>query len=169
MQALTQGLLKVDPGLLIWTLITFSILVLILWKAAWKPIIAALDARADRVRSEIENAEKSRQEAEKVLVQYKEMMSNAKEEASKIISLSKNEAEKVKNEIIEKATLESKAIVDRAKNEINLAKENALADIKSEVVFLSTDIATKILKKNINADDQKAIVKETLDKMRTVQ
>jgi F-type H+-transporting ATPase subunit b len=169
MQALTQGLLKVDPGLLIWTLITFSILVLILWKAAWKPIIAALDARGDRIRTDIENAEKTRQESEKVLVQYKEMMANAKEEAAKIISLSKNEAEKVKNEIIEKASLESKAIVDRAKNEINLAKENALADIKSEVVYLSTDIATKIIKKNINADDQKSIVKETLDKMRTVQ
>jgi F-type H+-transporting ATPase subunit b len=169
MQALTQGLLKVDPGLLIWTLFTFILLLLILWKAAWKPLIGALDARAERVRSDIENAEKTRLDAEKVLVQYKEMMANAKEESAKIISLSKIEAEKVKNEIIEKASLESKAIVDRAKNEINLAKENALADIKSEIVILSTDIASKIIRKNINVDDQKTIVKETLDKMKTVQ
>jgi F-type H+-transporting ATPase subunit b len=163
MQALTEGLLKVDPGLLIWTLITFTILVLILWKTAWKPIIGALDSRAEKIRTDIENAEKSRQEAEK------EMMANAKDESAKIISLSRIEAEKVKNEIIDKASIESKAIADRAKNEINVAKENALADIKSEVVLLSTEIASKILKKNINADDQKTIVKETLDKMRTVQ
>ncbi len=169
MQALTQGLLKVDPGLLIWTLFTFTLLLLILWKAAWKPLIAALDARAERVRNDIEYAEKSRQEAENVLAQYKETMANAKEESAKIIALSKVEAEKVKNEIIEKASIESKAIVDRAKNEINLAKENALTDIKSEIVVLSTDIASKIIRKNINADDQKTIVKETLDKMRTVQ
>ena len=169
MQALTEGLLKVDPGLLIWTLITFSILVLILWKTAWIPIIGALDSRAEKIRTDIENAEKSRLESEKILAQYKEMMANAKDESAKIISLSRIEAEKVKNDIIDKASIESKAIADRAKNEINVAKENALADIKSEVVLLSTEIASKILKKNINADDQRSIVKETLDKMRTVQ
>lgn len=169
MQALTEGLLKVDPGLLLWTIVTFIVLLLILWKAAWKPIVGALDSRAEKIRTDIENAEKSRQEAEKLLAQYKEMIANAKDESSKIISSSKAEAEKVKNEIIEKATIESKAIADRAKNEINLAKDNALADIKSEVVILSTEIASKILRKNINAEDQKAIVKETLDKIRTVQ
>lgn len=142
---------------------------MILWKAAWKPVVEALDARAEKVRSDIENADRSRQEAEKLLAQHKSMMDNAKNEAGKIISDSRAEAEKLKTEIIDKATADAKDVSDRAKREIELAKDRALADIKAEVVTLSTEIAAKIINKNLNPDDQKALVEETLNKVRTVQ
>lgn len=166
---LEKGLLRVEPGLLIWTVITFIVLMTILWKAAWKPVVEALDARAEKVRSDIENADRSRQEAEKLLAQHKSMMDNAKNEAGKIISDSRAEAEKLKTEIIDKATADAKDVSDRAKREIELAKDRALADIKAEVVTLSTEIAAKIINKNLNPDDQKALVEETLNKVRTVQ
>jgi len=169
LEILNKGLLRVEPGLLIWTVITFVVLLAILWKAAWKPVVEALDARAEKVRGDIENADRSRQEAEKLLAQHKSMMDNAKNEAGKIISDSRVEAEKMKNEIIEKATVEAKDVSERAKKEIELAKDRALADIKAEVVTLSTEIAAKIINKNLNPDDQKALVEETLNKVRTVQ
>ncbi len=169
MEFLKEGLLRVDPGLLLWTIITFLVLVLILWKTAWKPIVEALDARAEKVRFEIDNAERSRQEAEKLLVQHKAMMDNAKAEATQIIVKGREEAELLKNEMMDKAHSEAKSIADRAKKEIEIAKEKALADIKREVVVLSTEIASKILSKNINPEDQKGLVEETLNKMGTVQ
>ncbi len=169
MQVIQEGLLKVDPGLLLWTIITFLVLVSILWKFAWKPIVEALDSRAEKVRGDIDNAEKARLEAEKLLERHKEMMDNAKNEAGQILAKSREEAESVKNDIIEMANKEARDLADRVKKEIELAKDKALADIKSEVVLLSTDIASKIIGKNLNPDDQKSLVQEALNKIRTVQ
>jgi F-type H+-transporting ATPase subunit b len=169
LEILEKGLLRVEPGLLLWTIITFVVLLVILWKAAWKPVVEALDARAEKVRSDIENDDISRQEAEKLLAQHKSMMDNAKNEAARIMSDSREAAEKMKNEIIEKATADARDLSDRTKKEIELAKDRALADIKAEVVNLSTEIAAKIINKNLNPDDQKALVEETLNKVRTVQ
>ena len=169
MQAIQEGLLKVDPGLLLWTIITFVVLLLILWKTAWKPIVEALDARAEKVRSDIDQADKSRQEAEKVLAEHKELMSNAKGESAKIISQGREEAEKVRSEIIEKAQGDAKEMAERAKREISMAKEAALAELKSEIVTISTDIASKVIGKNLNPEDQNALVEEALNKIGTVQ
>lgn len=169
MDVLKEGLLKVDPGLFLWTVITFLVLLVILWKAAWKPIIEALDARAEKVRGDIETAEKSRLETEKLLSQHKEMMDKAKDEAAKIIAEGKADAEHVKNSIVEKANGEAKDIIERAKREIVMAKDKALGELKAEVVSLSTEIAAKVIAKNLNPDDQKAFVEQALNKMRTVQ
>lgn len=169
MEFLKEGLLRVDPGLMLWTIITFVVLVLIMWKAAWRPIVDALDARAEKIRFDIDNAERTRQEAEKLLGQHKAMMDNARNEASQIIAKGREEAEKMKAEIVEKATTESRTIAERAKKEIELAKDKALLDIKTEVVVLSTEIASKIINKNIKAEDQKALVEEALNKIGTVQ
>ena len=169
MDFLKEGLLRVDPGLLLWTIITFVVLVLILWKTAWGPIVDALDARAEKVRFEIDNAERTRQEAEKLLVQHKSMMDNARNEAAQIIAKGRDEAEKMKTEIVDKANIEARKLAERARKEIELAKDKALSDIKTEVVLLSTGIASKIISKNLKAEDQKALVEETLNKIGTVQ
>ncbi len=82
MDFLKEGLLRVDPGLLLWTVITFLVMMGILWKVAWRPIVDAMDARAEKVRFEIDNAERTRQEAEKLLAQHKAMMDNSRNEAA---------------------------------------------------------------------------------------
>lgn len=166
---LQEGLLRVEPGLLLWTWVTFVVLLLILWKAAWKPLVEALDARAEKVRGDIEHADRSRQEAEKLLAQHKLMMDNARNEAAQFIADSKTEAEKMRNEIIEKAGVDAENLSERARKEIGLAKDRALSEIKAEIVNLSTEIAAKIIKKNLDSNDQKALVEETLNKVRTVQ
>jgi len=169
MQVIKEGLLKVDPGLLLWTIITFVVLLLILWKAAWKPIVEALDARAEKVRGDIDNAEKARQDAEKVLEEHRQLMNNAKSEAAQITARGREEAEKIKNDLLDKAAAEAREITERSKKEIELARESALEEIKREIVLLSTGIASKIIEKNINPDDQRALVEEALKKIGTVQ
>jgi F-type H+-transporting ATPase subunit b len=169
MDVLKEGLLKVDPGLLLWTIITFLVLLIILWKAAWRPIVEALDARAEKVRSDIENAETMRIETEKKLTQHKELLDSANAEVAKIISDGKADAEGVRSSIVEKANKDAREMIDKAKKEINQAKDKALNDLKSEIVNLSTEIAAKIIEKNLKPEDQKGFVDEALSKMRTVQ
>ncbi len=169
MDVIKEGLLKVDPGLLLWTVITFVVLLLLLWKTAWKPIVEALDARAEKIRGDIDQADKSRQEAEKVLAEHKELMANAKDESAKIIAQGTVEAEKVKNDIIEKAQSEAKDLAERVKKEIAMAKDSALAELKTEVVTISTEIASKIIDKALKPEDQNALVAEALNKIGTVQ
>lgn len=169
MEVLKEGLLKVDPGLLLWTIITFLVLLLILWKAAWKPIVEALDARAEKVRGDIESAEKNRLETERLLAQHRDLMGKSKEEAAQIIAEGRPDAEALKNSILEKANAEAKDVIERAKREISMAKDKALSELKSDVVALSTEIASKVIAKNLNPDDQKAFIEEALTKIRTVQ
>jgi F-type H+-transporting ATPase subunit b len=169
MEVLKEGLLKVDPGLLLWTIITFLVLLLILWKAAWKPIVEALDARAEKVRGDIESAEKNRLETERLLAQHRDLMGKSKEEAAQIIAEGRSDAEALKNSILEKANAEAKDVIERAKREISMAKDKALSELKSDVVALSTEIASKVIAKNLNPDDQKAFIEEALTKIRTVQ
>jgi F-type H+-transporting ATPase subunit b len=169
MEVLKDGLLKVDPGLFLWTLITFLVLVLILWKAAWKPLVEALDLRAEKVRNDIETAEKNRLEAEKMFEEHKAMMDNAKNEAAKIVAEGKADGEKLKNSILEKANEESKDLLERAKREITLSKDKAISELKNEIAVISTEIAAKIIVKNLKPEDQKAIVEDTLSKIGTIQ
>jgi len=169
MQVIKEGLLRIDPGLLLWTIITFAVLLLLLWKTAWKPIVEALDSRAEKIRGDIDSADRARQDAEKFLLQHKEMMDKAKDESSQVIAKGRDEAEKVKNEIIEKANVEAREITQRATKEIEFAKETALSDLKKEIVFISTDIASKIIQKNLDSKDQNSLVEETLNKLETVQ
>lgn len=169
MEVIKEGLLKIDPGLLLWTIITFVVLLLILWKAAWKPIVEALDARAEKIRGDIENADKSRLEAEKILAEHKALMANAREEANNIIAQGREEAEKVKNTIVDKANNEANELAERVKKEIDQAKNAALEEIKTEIVVISTEIASKIIERNLKPEDQSALVEEALNKIGTVQ
>ncbi|MFH0976710.1 MAG: F0F1 ATP synthase subunit B [Spirochaetota bacterium] len=169
MDALKEGLLKVEPGLLIWTIITFLTMVLILWKSAWKPIVNALDSRAQKLKGDIEKAERSRADAEAILKKHSEMMENAREETAKIIAEGKTSAEKIRSEIIAKASQESKDIADRAKREVVMAKDKAVSELKLEIVNIATDIASKIIVKNLKPEDQEAIVKNALNKVDSIQ
>ncbi len=168
MQVLTEGLLKVDPGLLLWTVITFVFLLLILWKTAWKPIVEALDARSEKIRGDIDGAEKARLESEKLLTEHAELMKDAKQQAAGILEKGKEEAEALKNELLENARKDAVSIVEKAKKEIEIAKDTALNDIKEEVVNLSTEIASKVIGRNLNAEDQRVLVEEALSKIETV-
>ena len=165
LEAFKEGLLKVEPGLFLWTLLSFAILLLILWKAAWKPIVSSLDERAGRIRRDLETAEASRKEAETLYLKHKETIETARDEAMKIISEGRADAERIKNDILEKANAEAQTIVQRAYREIEGAKDKAIVELKTEIVSISTDIAAKIIEKNLKPEDQRTLVEQALQKL----
>ncbi|MCB1177147.1 MAG: F0F1 ATP synthase subunit B [Leptospiraceae bacterium] len=163
------NLLQVDPGLLIWTIITFLIVVLILKTFAWNPIIQALDARAEKIHGDIDRAEKLKAEAEATLNDYKAKVANANEEAIAIVNEAKSDATVLKNKMIQETNAEIQRIKDQSVKDIELSRLKALQDIQQNVVELSVSIASKILEKQLKAEDHANFVRAELENLKKVK
>ena len=158
-------LVKLDPGLFIWTILTFLLLLMVLAKFAWKPLLAMLDERQKSIDDSLLSAEKARQELEGINQKSEAILSKAKTEAQTIVTDAKSAAEKLKEDIVLKAKKEADGQLEKAKNQISVEKDKALLEIRQEIVDLSIPVAEKIIKKNISKDDNASIIEDSLNKL----
>jgi F-type H+-transporting ATPase subunit b len=149
---------EINPGLILWTILTFIVVLLILRFTAWKTLIGALNAREDSVRSSLEGAEKARTEAERLLQENKQQLARADEQAQKVIAEGRDLGDRLKAEIIEKANAASRTLLTQAKEEITREKEKALIQLRTEVADLAIGAAGKIIDANLDAAKQKSLV-----------
>jgi F-type H+-transporting ATPase subunit b len=139
-------LVQPDPGLFIWTILTFLVLVGLLAKFAWRPLLDALESRR-------------RESAE--------MMRQARVEAESIISRSRSDAEALREELKQKSRAEAAAIVKNAEKQIQMETARAIQQIRTETVDLSVAIASKILKRQVSKDDHEGLIEDTLKQVET--
>jgi len=158
-------MLDLDPGMIIWTWITFLIVLAILSKVALKPILSAIENREQSIRNDLEEAQKQRDEAQELFEKHKQKMEQAEAEAQKLFKESQALAEKARREILSKAQEESAKLVDKAKDEIERQKESALASLRAEVADLAIGAAEKILSSTLDENKQKAVVDEYIKSM----
>ena len=163
-----QGLLDVSIASAVWVLIIFLVLVFILYKTAWKNVLAGLNARERRIRQDIADAEAARTKAEASLVEYNKQLSTAEGQVRELLNKAAADAERIGATIRAKAQEEATAATDRANKEIEASKQRALAEIYDQAATLATNVAEKILRREVNADDQKKLVDESLRQMQTV-
>ncbi len=156
-------LVQVDPGLYIWTIIIFLALLFLLMKFAWKPLLAMLEKREDNIRHALLDAEKAREELANVKEDTEKLLSQARNESQAIVTAGKKNAERMKDEIIEKAQSKSDTLLDEVKQQIQIEKERAIADVKAEVVNLSMEIAQKLIKKNLSKEDNLKLINDSLN------
>ena len=154
-------------GLVVWTTLCFAILLFILGKYAWKPILAAVAERENSIETALSRAEAVREEMSRLTSENENLLKQARAERDAIIA----EGTKVKNQIIseakESAQKEGARQIELARQEINTQKAIAMADVKNQVATLSLDIAEKILRKQV--EDQKKqdeLVKELLKEVK---
>lgn len=159
--------LQINTGLIFWTLVTFVLLLIVLYLTAWKPIIRALDSRADKIQGDIDQANQDREEAEKLLAARKAELDEQLSKAQEIIAEGKKDAEALKEDIVARANSEAEDIKDRTKREIELAKQKALSEIQNTVLDLSVSIAGKIIDKELDAQTHKALVEKSLAESKT--
>jgi len=152
------SLLDVNPGLIVWTTVTFIALILILKKFAWKPILAALDQREDAIRDALEKADRAKEEAQKVLEQNQANLNKAEDESRKIIEQSRSFAEKLKEQMLNDTKGQAKKLLEDASAEIDRKKDAAFNELKNQVAEIAINAAEKILRENLNQDNQKKIV-----------
>jgi F-type H+-transporting ATPase subunit b len=151
-------LLEVNPGLIVWVILTFIVLLFVLKKVAWKPILAALDQREAAIKESLEKAEKAREEAQKVLDENQANIAKAEEESKKIIDQSRAYAEKLKDQMIRESKEQAKKIVDDAASEIERKQDAAFNELKNQVAEIAINAAEKILRESLNKESNKKIV-----------
>jgi len=151
-------LLEVNPGLIFWVILTFIVLLWVLKKVAWKPILSALDQREAAIKESLEKAEKAKEEAQKVLDENQANIAKAEEESKKIIDQSRAYAEKLKDQMIRESKEQAKKIVDDASAEIERKKEEAFNELKNQIAEIAVNAAEKILKENLDKESNKKIV-----------
>ena len=155
-------LVQLDPGLFVWTIITFLILLGLLSKFAWKPLLHALEKRENEIARSLKDAEKARKELDRLTSEGDEIIAKARSEAQAIVGEGKKAADQLKESTLSKAKETAAANLSDAKEQIKMEKEKAIGEIKGEVVGLSLSIAEKLVKKNLNEEDNKSLINESL-------
>ena len=163
---MNNPLVQLDPGLFVWTILTFLLLLFVLAKFAWKPLLKMLNDREELIRSSLEDAEKAKEKLEKLNAEGEAIINQARSEAQSILSEGKAAAAKLKDETLDVAKEQAKQIACEAEKQINIEKDKAIAEIKSEVVNLSMSIAEKLINKNISPEDNKALIDESLSSVK---
>jgi|TARA_B100001971_G_C18170637_1_gene526908 F-type H+-transporting ATPase subunit b len=163
---MNNPLVQLDPGLFVWTILTFLLLLFVLAKFAWKPLLKMLNDREELIRSSLEDAEKAKEKLEKLNAEGEAIINQARSEAQSILSEGKAAVSKLKDETLDVAKEQAKQIAREAEKQINIEKDKAIAEIKSEVVNLSMSIAEKLINKNISPEDNKALIDESLSSVK---
>jgi len=157
MELVTPGL-----GLVFWMLLTFSILLFILKKFAWKPILNTLREREKSIENALLSAEKAKQEMSKLKSDNEKILAEARLEREGILKEARQMKEKVIDEAKEQAQIEAKKIVDSARSSIEAEKSAALNEIKNQVANLSISIAEKLLKRKLDDPGQTELINQSL-------
>ena len=155
-------LVQADPGLFIWTIVTFLVLLALLAKFAWRPLLAALDSRQETIRKSLDDAQQARQELERLNKESAEIIRTARAEAESIISQSRADGERLREELKQKARAEADHVVRNAERQIQLETGRALQQIRREAVDLSVMIASKIIQRNISKEDNERLIDDAL-------
>ena len=155
-------LVQLDPGLFIWTILTFLVLLFVLAKFAWKPLLAALEARENTIRSSLEDAEKAKTELERLNAESEEIIAKARSEAQSIHVEARAAAEKIKTDLMSEAEEDAGKIRDEAEKQIRVEKEKAINEIRQEVVDLSLAVAEKVIKKNLSKEHNQDLIENSL-------
>jgi F-type H+-transporting ATPase subunit b len=158
-------LVQLDPGLFIWTIITFVVLFLILAKFAWKPLLNALKEREDQIKLALQNAAQAKEELGKLTLKSEVITNKAREEANVILSEARETSEKIKQDMLSKATKESNKIRIEAETKIKVEKDRAVDEIKTKIVDLTIAISEKIIKKNLSSKENQKLIKDSLERL----
>jgi F-type H+-transporting ATPase subunit b len=151
---------SVDLGL--WALVVFVLLLFILSRLAWKPMLEGLKKREENIRTAIEEAEKTRQETRKLQAELQARLNKAGEEVREILDEGRRDAQALKDEMLQQAKRDIQADTDRQRREIETAKDQALKQIWEQSAQLATLISAKAIRRELSPDDHRRLVDEAL-------
>ncbi len=154
------GITDLNPGLTLWTAITFLLLLVVLSRFAWGPIVKMLNERERTIRDAIESAKKERAEAERLLGEQKHSLAQAQREAAELAKKNQQEVERLRQELTERARKEADELVAAARRQVAEEIVKARNELKAQVVDLAIDAAARLVKANLDEKTQRALVEE---------
>jgi F-type H+-transporting ATPase subunit b len=154
------GITDINPGLTLWAAITFLVLLAVLSKYAWGPIVKMLVDRERSIREAIEAAKKERNEAERLLGEQKASLAQAQRDAAELARRNQQEVEALRVELTARARKEADELVESARRQIVEETVKAKAELRAQVVDLAIDAASRLVKANLDDRAQRALVEE---------
>lgn len=160
-----SSVMDVSDEMVVLTWITFVLAALILYRLAWKPILAALDKRETEIRESLEEAEQRHQESEKAAQETKTMLARAQDDARQVVEQARKAAQDLAATLREKADKEARETVKSAAQEIDFARTKAVAALRKESAALAIDLAGKVVSKEMTAAEKSALMDRLLKEM----
>ena len=159
---MNNPLVQPDPGLFIWTILTFLVLVTVLARFAWKPLLEALESRQALIRKSLDDAAQAKRDLERLGLEAAQIMSKARVEAEAVVTRSQADADRLREEMRQKAKADAEVIVKSAERQIQLETNRALQQIRLEAVDLSVMIASKLIQRNLTREDNEKLIADAL-------
>jgi F-type H+-transporting ATPase subunit b len=154
-----------DLGNILWSLLTFFAVLVVLGKFAWRPILSALQKREDFIRDSLAHAKRDRDEAERRLKEYSDKIVAARSEATAIVDEGRRDGDVIRQKLEEDGKVEAKAILERARREIQIATDSAVKELYSLSAKLATDVAAKIIRKELNPREHERLIEESISEL----
>ncbi len=162
MTVASSQLIKVVPGLMIWTLIAFGLTFLVLRRYAFKPIQKAIDDRRARIMLTLEEADEAREEARRLLEEHKQLMAQARTDAEAILAEARHISESQRERVKEEAEIDRKRRLEETRREIAAETQRALEAIRREVAELTLVATAKVTGKVLDSEDQRRLISEAI-------
>jgi F-type H+-transporting ATPase subunit b len=158
-------LVRVDPGLFIWTIVTFLLLVFLLRRFAWGPLMGALDRRQQTIAAAVDDARKTKEELERVQRESTQVVNEARREAEAIVTRARSDAERFREDLRTKAAAEAATITRNAERQIQQETARAIGQLRQEAIDLSVAIASKLLRRTVTREDNERLIQDVIEKL----
>lgn len=158
-------LLTLDPGISIWAMVVFALLLVLLTRFAWKPLLAGIDAREVKLRNAVEQAEQSRISNRRTQEMRQKILDDAKQQASDIVAQARITAEALARNIEQEAQNEREAIISSAQLSIDAKQLAAKQELKEQAIDLSFSITEKLLKEKIDDERSRRLVEKMIKEL----
>jgi F-type H+-transporting ATPase subunit b len=159
---MNNPLVQPDPGLFIWTILTFLVLLGLLAKFAWRPLLKTLEGRQEAIKKSLEDADRAKEELARMQQESAKIIEQARVEADSILSRTRSDADRLREELKVRAKEEADTMIRNAEQQIQLQTRQALQQIRHEVGDIAVTIASKLLERNLTNEDNNRLVRDTL-------
>ena len=157
-----SALLRFEPGLMIWTIIIFVVLLIVLRKFAWGPLLAALDEREQNIKEALEQAQKTQRETELVLAENQRRTDEGFKKAEEIVQQARQEAEQMRQKMLQEAKAESRRVTEQGLRRIEAEQRAALEEIRKVAGDLAIQAAGRLIQVSLSDQQQREIVDKFL-------
>lgn len=161
-----EGLLSLDFGVLTLTILNFALLVFLLAKFAWKPIIGALEKREEQVRTDKETAQQARLDAQRLQAELDEKLAHISEEAAQKMAQAVKMGETQKDQLLSEAKAQAELLISQAREQITAEKNKALKEVQNQIAQLSVLAASRVIKQEISSSSAQRAVEEVLQEVK---
>jgi F-type H+-transporting ATPase subunit b len=151
-------MLQLEPGMMIWTWVTFLFLFFVLAKIAWKPLLKAVNQREKTIADSLKKADDAQTEAEKYLEEQRKLLEGAQDEIQKMLKENREMAEKMKNEIMDSAREEARKLHERARADIERESEAAILELKKQVADLAIQATSFLIQEKLDAQKHRNLI-----------